>query len=232
MSTTVSPPDDVKFPEPVPGARTLCRLLMLLTCRLRVIGKENIPNEQFILTVNHLSYFDVPAVASQLSRESWIAAFTAKKYKGTWLEPFFHLGSPVWIEQDSPDRQALAHAIKLIKKGHNFGLAPEGHRSRTASLQTGREGAAFIINRTNVQVLPVAVYGTEKILKHPRPKVHIVFGKPYRLPEGRAKGPELTDYTHRIMCAIAALMPESYHGAYTNHPLLEEMAAVVRPDSL
>jgi 1-acyl-sn-glycerol-3-phosphate acyltransferase len=68
----------------------------------------------------------------------------------------------------------------------------------------------------------------EKILKRPRPRVNLRVGRPFRLPEGRAKGEQLRDYTDRVMCAIAALLPEQYHGVYAGHPLIEEMARIVR----
>jgi len=203
---------------------------MMAVSRYHVIGKHNIPrDEQFLMTANHLSYFDVPAIAAALDKQTWLIAFAAKKYKGTLMEPFFRMGSVVWVEQDSPDRRAIVEALNLIKAGYNFGIAPEGHRSRTKALLKGTEGAAFLATRANVQILPVGIWGTERILKHPRPKVTVVFGKPYRLPEGRAKGEQLAEYTDRIMCAIAALLPESYHGVYAGHPLIEEMKTIVRP---
>lgn len=161
-----------------------------------------------------------------------IAGFAAKKYKGTLLEPFFRLGSPVWIDQDSPDRQALSTALNLIKAGYKFGIAPEGHRSKTGGLLEGRDGAAFLASRANLPIVPMVAWGTEKLLRYPRPKVTVVVGKPYHLPEGRARGDQLADYTNRIMCALAALLPEQYRGHYTGHPLIEEMAPLVRPDDL
>lgn len=224
----IQPAKEVEFPHPIPGAPQISRLILFLTARYKVIGKHNIPRDsQFLMTVNHLSYFDVPAIAASLDKQTWIAAFAAKKYKGTRLEPFFRIGSPVWIEQASPDRRAIAEALALIKAGYNFGIAPEGHRSKTGALEKGLEGAAFLANRANIQILPTAVWGTERVLKHPRPLVTIRFGKPYRLPEGRAKGDVLAEYTERIMAGIAALLPESYRGVYANHPLLEEMTELV-----
>lgn len=226
--TVAQASDDVKFPHPIPGAPLLSRLLMRAVSRYKIVGQHNIPrNEQYLMTANHLSYFDVPTIAGALDKQTWLAAFAAKKYKGTYMEPFFRMGSAVWIEQDSPDRKAIAEALALMKAGYNFGIAPEGHRSRTGALIEGTEGAAFLATRANVQVLPAAIWGTERILKHPRPKVTIVIGKPYRLPEGRAKGDQLKLYTERIMCAIAALLPEAYHGVYAGHPLIEEMKEIV-----
>jgi 1-acyl-sn-glycerol-3-phosphate acyltransferase len=105
---------------------------------------------------------------------------------------------------------------------------PEGTRSKTGGLIEGREGIAFVATRANVPILPAALWGVEKILKRPRPRVNIRVGRPFRLPEGRAKGEQLHDYTDRVMCAIAALLPEQYHGVYAGHPLIEEMARIVR----
>lgn len=230
-SSSISSQDDVKFPEAWPGSRFILRTFMLFTSRLKIIGATNFPKSQFLVTSNHLSFMDVPAITTAMGQLK-VAAFAAKKYKGTWLEPLFHLGSPVWVEQESADRQALMAAIKLVKAGYNFGIAPEGHRSKTGKLLKGNEGAAFLASRMNLPIVPLAISGTEKVLRRLRPKVTVVIGKPYRLPEGRAKGDMLAAYTERIMCALAALLPEARHGYYAGNPLIEEMAALVRPNEL
>lgn len=218
--------NEVEFPKSVFGIRTIFRIMMHIFSRYTVLGKENRPDYQFLMTTNHLAFMDVPAMAGGLNRD--VAVFAAKKYLGTRLEWMFRLGSPVWIEQESPDRQALMFMMKLAKQGHNIGVAPEGHRSRTGGLMQGQEGAAFLATRANLPILPIVAWGTEKIFKHPRPQVMVKIGKPYRLPEGRAKGDQLKEYTDRIMCALAVLLPEQYHGVYAGHPLIEEMATLVR----
>lgn len=224
--------EDVKFPKQKPGVRFLCGIFMRLVSNYKVIGRENIPwNKQVIMTVNHLSYFDIVSFTPPL-RHLDLPGFTAKKYKGTWLEFFFNLGSPIWIDQESPDRRALMVALKLIEQGYSFGVAIEGHRSKTGGLQQGQDGAAFLANRTNLPIWPIAVCGTHQIFKKPRPTVRVVYGKPYSLPnEGRVRGDKLSAYTERMMCAIAALLPESYHGVYAGNPLIQEMAPLVQPSS-
>ncbi len=219
--------DDVEYPKPLIGARFIAKFLIYAFGSLRVIGRKNLPDYQVLITINHLSYMDVPAIASQFTIKQWPSAFSAKKYKGTFLEPFFRIGSPIWIEQNAPDRRALMHALGVIKQGYNFAIAPEGHRSHTGALIQGMEGAAFLVTRANVPILPVAVWGSERTFKLPRPRVYVHIGKPYRLPEGRARGEKLREYTERIMCALAALLPESYRGVYAGHPLIEEMANIV-----
>lgn len=221
------------FPTPIPGARIIARFLVFMAARYKVLHHENIPqDQQVIITFNHLHYMDVPAAAALFNKKTWPAGFSARKYKGTWLEPFFRIGSPIWVEQNSPDRKALMHATHLIKQGYNIGIAPEGHRSRTGQLQTGKEGAAFLATRNNLPILPIGIWGTERVFKHLRPLVTVKVGKPFRLPEGRARGPQLEAYTERLMCAIAALLPEQYHGVYHGNPLIEEMRPVVAPETV
>ncbi len=221
-------PEKVKVPQSIPGFRTFWRMFMHTVSDYKVIGRENwLPEGQrFIIASNHMSYFDSTAMAAAIIYN--ISGFTAAKYKKHYLRPIFEMGSPVWIEQDSPDRKALMLGIKIIKQGNPFFIAPEGTRSKTQSLQEGKDGTAFVATRTNAPIIPTAIWGTENVFKKFRPQVRVRFGKPFYLPEGRAKGEQLTEYTERIMCAIAALLPEKYHGYYTGNLLIEEMAQIVR----
>lgn len=219
---------DVEIPMSIPGFRTGCRIFMHLVSNYTVTGRHHIPQDgSYILISNHMSFFDAPAMGAALTGQ--IAGFAAKKYKNhPLLRIAFAAGAPVWIEQEAPDRRALQHGLKIIKAGHPFVLSPEGTRSPTCSLIEGKEGAAFLATRTRVPILPGVIWGTERIFRSVRPKVNIVFGKPFFLPEGRVKGDMLRDYTDRMMCAIAALLPEKYHGFYAGNPLIEEMATLVR----
>lgn len=216
--------EELKHPKYGPGARTICRILLTVLSDFKVVG--HYPEPPFIGTGNHLSYFDALAAAAS-TRHLTILPMAASKYRQSRMAWMFNLFAPIWIDQDSPDRKALTNALKYLKMGYPVAIAPEGRRSKVGHLLPGQEGAAFLVTRANLPIVPVAIYGTEKILKHPRPKVRWVIGKPYRLPEGRAKGDQLAEYTERIMCGIAALLPAEYHGHYAGNPLIQEMASLV-----
>ncbi|MBN1563630.1 MAG: 1-acyl-sn-glycerol-3-phosphate acyltransferase [Anaerolineae bacterium] len=203
------------------------RALLFLVCRYNLVGKENIPQERpYIAASNHMSYWDVPAMHYPFPADS--VGLAARKYQGTWKEPGFELYSVLWIEQFSADRKALRDMIRVLEAGDTvMAMAPEGTRSKTGGLIKGTGGVAYVATRANVPIVPMAGWGQEKILKHPRPKVTVRIGKPFRLPEGRARGDELEAYTERIMCALAALMPEQYHGYYAGNPLIDEMREIV-----
>jgi 1-acyl-sn-glycerol-3-phosphate acyltransferase len=218
-------PDDWPASPESPYIKPVMRALMFVLCDYRVYGKENLPEAPYIVVSNHLSFFDIPAV--NLPTPFGTVGLAARKYQDTWMRWLFELFPIIWVTQFSADRTALRDAITVLKHGVPLGVAPEGTRSQTGGLIEGRSGVAFIANRTNVPIVPCGVQGTEKILKHPRPLVVARFGKPFRLPEGRAKGDQLDAYTERIMCAIAALLPETYHGVYAGNPLIDEMRAIV-----
>lgn len=206
-------------------AKPFCRLVLGLVSNYKIVGRENLPEPPYIVASNHMSYFDIPAM-DYISPVGTVG-MAAKKYQGTWLEPLFQLFPLIWVEQFSADRKALRDALTVLKHGVSLAIAPEGTRSRVGKLIEARSGVAFLATRANVPIVPGAVWGTEKVLKHPRPTVVARLGKPFRLPEGRAKGDDLDDYTEQIMCAIAALLPEKYHGFYAGNLRIEEMRAIV-----
>jgi 1-acyl-sn-glycerol-3-phosphate acyltransferase len=204
----------------------LSKLLLFLFSNYHTEGLENRPEPPYILVANHLSYVDIPTMMHVTP--PGVIGFAARKYKDTWKEPFFKMNSVIWITQFSADREALRFAVQVLEKGGMLAVAPEGTRSKTGGLGQGREGAAFLATRANVPILPAALWGTEKVFHRPRPRVTVRVGKPFRLPEGRAKGDQLAEYTEQIMCAIAALLPEKYHGIYAGNPRIAEMAKIVR----
>lgn len=206
--------------------KPLCRALMVVTSNYHAEGQENFPAPPYIAVTNHLSYFDVPAMMA--TAPYGIVGLAARKYQHSWLAPMFAMTAVIWVTQFSADREALRAAQRVLEGGVPLGIAAEGTRSRTARLTKGTDGTAFLATRTGVPLVPVGIWGTEKVLHQLRPDTYMRTGKSFTLPEGRAKGSQLADYTERIMCAVAAMLPEAYHGYYAGNPLIEEMAQIVR----
>ena len=93
----------------------------------------------------------------------------------------------------------------------------------------GLPGAALLAIKMNVPIVPVAITGSEdtftRLKQGKRGKIHARFGKPYTLPQIDRKNREekMRSSTDEIMCRIAAMLPEKYHGVYSGHPRIEEI---------
>jgi 1-acyl-sn-glycerol-3-phosphate acyltransferase len=129
---------------------------------------------------------------------------------------------------------AMKAALAMLKSGRRLGVAPEGTRSPTGALQRGKPGAAYLADRTQVPIIPMAMWGTETVMRHwlrlRRPAVVCRIGPPFTLPrDGRAKGARLDEFTDEIMCTLAALLPPEYRGVYADHPRLREKVLEAAP---
>jgi 1-acyl-sn-glycerol-3-phosphate acyltransferase len=117
-------------------------------------------------------------------------------------------------------------------------IAPEGTRSPTGALISGKAGAGYLASKSGLPVVPVAAVGTEDKLvmaelKHfKRMQIHVRVGKPFQLPtlSGRNREAGLQGATDEIMCQIAVLLPESYRGVYKDHPRVQELLSVNQPE--
>jgi 1-acyl-sn-glycerol-3-phosphate acyltransferase len=178
-------------------------------------GRENIPAKgPFIVASNHLSWWDVPLVPAYMQRK---VVYMAKEelFNGrlSWLVRF--LGA-FPVKRGEADRQSLRAADTLLKAGKVLIIFPEGTRSKIQRMAKGHVGLGMIALRSDVPVLPVAIWGSEKILKAWRPRVNIVYGEPMILaPKGEKMTREdIEEATDAVMRRIASMMPVEYRGVY------------------
>jgi len=197
-----------------------------------VEGLENLPpHGPYILTINHLSYFDTPLIYGLIGGEH-LTGWAAEKYhRHPLFGPIVLLGGGIFIRRGEVDRSALASAVEWLKQGKVFAMSPEGTRSKTSALARAKTGAAYLAHQVNVPIVPAAISGSEKLgqtlLRLRRARLVVRFGKLFHLPplqEGdRVAG--LRKHTDEIMCRIAALLPPAYRGFYAEHPRLKMLLA-------
>ena len=199
--------------------------------RYEAIGQENLPSDgPVIVAVNHLHLADPPAVMLAVPRK--VVTLAASK----WLNrpvvgPILRLAGVVFVRRGEVDRQALRHCFDHLANGGVLALAPEGTRSKTGGLQRAKPGVAYLASRSKAPIVPVAVWGTERLsdwARLKRPTCKVVVGRPFRLPEfsRRPATEELQHLADLIMIRLGLLLPASYRGVYS-----ERCAALERGES-
>lgn len=206
--------------------RVMIRVLFDLLVVWSVSGLEHFPQHGPALLVNnHLSLLDPPLMYIALPVK--VRVFAADKWQHGIIGYLLrHVGSAIFVRRGEVDRHALQQALAALKRGEILGIAPEGTRSRTGTLQHGKPGVAFVASKANVPLIPVVVYGTEQgfwpLLRLHRPRMRVVIGEPFRLPDFNANGTgkktdRLQIQTDYIMNRLAALLPAEYRGVYSGN---------------
>lgn len=118
-----------------------------------------------ILVSNHVSNIDPVLVVASLHRPLYhVGKHTLFTSGGSrWF--FQTLGGqiPVNREQRGSNDAAISAAIRVLQRGHAFGIYPEGHRSRDGVPKRGRPGVGRIAYRTGAPCYPVAIEGSMQV---------------------------------------------------------------------
>jgi 1-acyl-sn-glycerol-3-phosphate acyltransferase len=211
--------------------RSIVRFIMKIIADIELVGAEKIPQGNVLAASNHLGRLDTAALLCVVDREDIIMA-VAEKYKDHFL--YGAIGRAVdaiWLNRFEADFAALREILVRMKKGGAMVIAPEGTRSKTASLQQGKMGVAFLASKSGYPVVPVALTGTEdagvlaNLKRFRKLKIKIVVGNAFMIdiPKGKGREEAMQQATDEIMCQIAAMLPESYRGVYADYPRVKEL---------
>jgi 1-acyl-sn-glycerol-3-phosphate acyltransferase len=200
--------------------------IMHLLYRYEVVGAENFALEgPAIVVVNHLHLLDPLAVAPISPRQ--IVTLAASKWRSNLLVgTVLRLAGVIFVRRGEVDREALRACQNVLSAGGMLAIAPEGTRSRTGQLQHAKAGVAYITMRTGATLLPVAVWGVEKLsmwFRFKRPTCYVAVGRPFRLsrPDGKITTDILREMADEVMIEIGRMLPSEYRGVYA-----ETIAAV------
>lgn len=206
--------------------RLVFRGLFYLLGRVDISGIENVPkNGAYLIVVNHVSLFDAPLLIA-----FWPMAPEAAGAADLWNRPGisvlarFYGGIPV--HRGRFDRQLMDQVNLVLQSGKPLLIAPEGGRSHALGMRRAKPGVAYILEKTDVTVIPVGVVGATddflaQALRGRRPEIKMIVGAPFHLPPVEGKGEMRRNSRQRnadmIMGHIAELLPHEYRGVYADH---------------
>jgi putative phosphoserine phosphatase/1-acylglycerol-3-phosphate O-acyltransferase len=226
--------------EPYHLLRPFVRPSSFPYARFDITGIDNIPSTGgVLLAANHRSYFDVAALALVAARVGRPVRFLAKLeiFDAPVVGTIARALGGISVDRGSGSDQPLHEAEAALRAGEIVVVLPQGTIPRGAAffdpVLKGRTGTARLAASTGAVVVPVGLWGTEKVwprsartpdftLVRRPPKVTVRVGRPLSL--------SLTDAvadTSAIMAAITDLLPEESHVAH--EPTAEELARTNPP---
>jgi 1-acyl-sn-glycerol-3-phosphate acyltransferase len=177
----------------------------------RILRPER--GQHYLFASNHRAYSDPPAVSCRLPRE---VHFVAKDslFKVPLLGPLIRYLNSFPIRREMFDREAMAHAVDVLKRGECVLIFPEGGRIRGKEFGTARSGVGYLAIQTGAPVVPCFVEGTNHLhlcLFRLKP-FRVIQGRPIRIPRALAEEYRRQDdkslyrrHSEMVMAAIRAL---------------------------
>ena len=188
--------------------------------KFSIAGAHNIPTRGgAVLMINHLSYFDFAYAGLAAVPSKRLVRFMAKddvfrhRLSGPLMRGMHHI--PV-------DRAAGAAsfrtAVNALKSGEIVGVFPEATISRSFELKGFKSGAVRMAQAAGVPVLPMIIWGSQRVWTKGYPKrlgrtnvpITLSVGEP--IPAGRKDNPD------DVNAQIRARMTELLHAAQEAYP--------------
>jgi 1-acyl-sn-glycerol-3-phosphate acyltransferase len=215
----------VRFRVSRPVLKAVFRGIFHVLANVKITGEENIPyGKAYVVAINHVSIFDPPFAASFWPEKLEIigaADVFDKPGQGQLLKAY----GVIPVHRGEYDRLLLTKVISFIKAGYPLLIAPEGGRSHVTAMRRALPGLAYIIEQTNVPVVPVGIVGTtedfwQRAKRRDRPNLEMHIGKPIMLPVITVKGAQKHEARQAnadlVMRHLAGLLPEEYRGVYAD----------------
>ena len=220
--------------EPWSAVLALARPELVPYARFDISGTERIPREgPAIVVANHRSYFDTVAVGLTVARAGRPLRFLGKKevFDAPVVGDLARAMGGIRVERGTGSDEPLREAARALKAGELVAMMPQGTIPRGRAFYDpelrGRWGAARLARMTGAPVVPLGLWGTERVwprsAKVPAvwnvtnpPLVTVRVGEPFTVP-----GDDLDADTTAIMRRIMDLLPPEAHVA--REPTEEEI---------
>lgn len=186
----------------------VARLLSWLF-RIRVEGRENIPDGGYIVYANHLSWVDTPLLLTTLPSEPRAYVIgEAKGLRALWKRAIVWLvGCVITFERNAESREIFSKPVEVLRAGAVLAFFPEGvRRDEEGTLAPFRRGIGHFTLQADVPLLPVALSGAYDL--YWQKEIVVKIGKPFRVDvAGLDERAAVDAIVHRAEAELRAILP-------------------------
>ncbi len=147
-------------------ARGLLYLPVKLIFPTKIVGKDNMPLPERVITVtNHLSWTDILLVAINVKGYRHIIAkkeLTENKLVGKMMK----WAGVIAIDRENVDLSAIKKVLTALKNDESITIFPEGTRNKNGEeLQSVKQGTAMFALKGKAQIVPIMLLHKPRVFR-------------------------------------------------------------------
>ena len=143
--------------------------------RVHATGLDSLPAGQAcIFMANHVSNLDPPVLLPLIPGQTSVL-LKASLMRIPILGTAMRLGKYVPVERNNSRegaRRSVNAASEVIRSGLHLCVFPEGTRAPDGHLRPFKKGPFFLAEQTGAPIIPVAIAGTERLLRKGSAAIH------------------------------------------------------------
>jgi 1-acyl-sn-glycerol-3-phosphate acyltransferase len=182
--------------------KAVARVFTIVTFDFKSYGVKNVPRTGGALMIsNHQSYLDPVLLGVNLPRPmSYLAK--SELFKNRFFDWLITSLRAFPVRQGKGDKAAIEETIRRLREGHMLNIFPEGTRTEDGEIAPIQRGAALVVRRANVPIVPAVIDGSWDAWPHTRKifrarPIRVLYGKPLHV-EG-LKGDQIVALIDRTL---------------------------------
>jgi 1-acyl-sn-glycerol-3-phosphate acyltransferase len=208
---------EIVYPPVILTAKAAFRLLDL---RIRVEGAENVPRTGgAVLASNHVSYLDFIFCGLGTQESGRLVRFMAKKsvFTNKVSGPLMRGMRHIPVDRDA-GLASYRQALGALRSGEVVGVFPEATISRSFTIKELKSGAARMAAAAKVPLIPMAVWGTQRLWTKGRPRTLTRRHTPISILIGEPLQPAPREDSNSVMTELRRRMSDLLDRAQREYP--------------
>ncbi len=209
---------EIVYPPVIAAAKIMFRVLGL---KIKVVGHENIPaTGGAVISCNHVSYLDFIFAGLGANPAGRLVRFMAKKevfdhrVSGPLMRGMHHIP----VDRDNGASSYIA-ALKALKSGETVGVFAEATISQSFTVKEIKSGAVRMAVAAKVPLIPMAVWGTQRLWTKGRKRRLWQRGTPILILVGEPMHPTRGDDYDQVTKELHDRMQELVDRAQSEYPV-------------